>query len=218
MKNILKGRITTLIFISSLVVLMLSLSGCTEGGDTTDSKEYSTDNNNAIEENDVSNNKPNTDNAIEENSDIIYPNSKPYSDVPEHYYAIIGITTEGITLSVYETSDTVESILEWYENKITSLGYEVTVNATIAKISNPQGTFEYGIIVFEKGDDAIAIWAMKEPNQERTIYWVGEGPTDKLLGSTYQSSEYTGTGDSISPTPNYEVEEPQLPSSYKISG
>ena len=44
MKNILKGKITTLIFISSLVILMLSLSGCIGGEDNTGSNDYSTNN------------------------------------------------------------------------------------------------------------------------------------------------------------------------------
>ncbi|MBW9221694.1 hypothetical protein KKP97_01410 [Methanothermococcus sp. SCGC AD-155-C09] len=232
MKNILKVRNITLIFISSLVILMLSLSGCIGGGDNADNNGYSTDNN-AIQENNVSDNKPNTDNTVQgsdtgnnkpgnnnilqENSNIIYPNSKLHDDVPEYYYAIMGITTEGITINAYETSDTVEDVLNWYENKMTSLGYDITMNATIAKISNPQGTFEYGIISFKKENDAIGIWAIGEPTQERTIYFISKGPADKLLGSSYESSEYAETEDDTT-SYNYEVEEPQLPTSDKASG
>ncbi|HIP17196.1 MAG TPA: hypothetical protein EYG76_02695 [Methanothermococcus okinawensis] len=208
MKSILKGRGIPLIFISSLLILAISLSGCMG------SEEDYTSNNNA------NNNKPSTGNTIQENSNLIYPNSKPYSNVPGYYYNIMGITTEGISLSTYETSNkvTVKEILKWYENKLTALGYNVAVNATIAKISSPQGSIEGGVIIFKKENDAIAIWAMTEPTQERTIYFVGKGPVDKLLGSTNQSSEYSEIENPMSSTSNYEVEKPQLPSSDKASG
>ncbi|HIQ39205.1 MAG TPA: hypothetical protein EYH53_04275 [Methanothermococcus okinawensis] len=200
MMNILKENKTILILISSILVLVSSLSGCIGNGNDTDSNEYS------------------TGNTIEIDSNIIYPHSKPCGDVPGYYYNIIGITTEGITLSIYETTDNVEDILKWYRNKLSTLGYDVVVNATIAKISGPYGTIEYGMIIFKREKDAIGIWAMKEPLQERTIYFVGKGPADKILGSV-QPSESTEVGDSTPSTPDYnEVEKPQLPSSDKTSG
>lgn len=204
MKNILEGKSITLIFISAILTLILSLSGCMGGGNNGDNN--------------------NIDNTIQENSNIIYPNSKtPQSEVPKYYQTMLGISREGITLSAYETTDTVEDVLKWYENRITSLGYEVVINGTIAKTSGPQGTVEYGVIAFKRGNDAIGIWVMREPTQGKTIYFVGEGPADKLLGSTSQSYEQSyessETEDSTSSTPDYqEVEKPQLPSSDKTSG
>jgi len=179
------------ILIPSILVITLSLAGCIG-------------------------NESNTGSTVETDSDIVYPNSKVRSDVPQYYYNIIGIATDGITLSIYECDDEVEDILNWYKNKLIVAGYEIAVNTTVAKISGPFGTIEYGMIIFKKGNNAIGIWAMREPFQERTIYFVGKGPVDKLLGST-QTSESTET-ESPTPPTNNEVGKPQLPSLDKTSG
>jgi len=201
MKNILKENSTILIFIST--ILILSLSGCMGNGGNTDNNDHS-----------------GTSSNIVVSSEIVYPNSKPCNDVPGYYYNIMGIATEGITLNVYETSDNVKDILEWYKNKLIAEGYDIAVNTTVAKISGPQGTIEYGMIIFKKDNDATGIWAMRDPIHERTIYFVGKGSADKLLGSTPQtSSENTEMESSTPSTSDYsEVEKPQLPSSDKTSG
>ena len=176
MKNILKGRSTTLICISSLVVLMLSLSGCIED-------EYGASNNkpsniNIIQESSdttypTSNNKPSTSNVI------TYPNSKPCNNVPNYYNNMMEITTEDVTLSMnvigyYETSDTVDNVLNWYENKLTAMGYYVVEYVPTMKISGPQGTYEYGEIIFEKGNYGIGVGVVRDPAQGRTIYYIVE--------------------------------------------
>ena len=154
------------------------------------------------------------DSTTEIDSNNVYPNSRSCTDVPGYYYNIIGVTKEGITLKVYETGDDIGDVLKWYRDKLRGAGYEVALNTTVAKISGPYGTVEYGVVAFKRGEEAIGIWAMRE--DERTIYFVGRGPADKILGST-QPSESTEMEDTTPPT-NNEVEKPQLPSSDRTSG
>jgi len=181
------------------IILILSISCCIGNGDK-------------------DNPYHNNGNRVERDSNIIYPNSKPpYTEVPAYYYTIIGVTTEGINLSVYETKDDVDNVLKWYRNKLTASGYDIVVNMTIAKVSGPQGTVKYGMIIFKREDNAIGIWAMREPHQESTIYFICKGPVDKILGST-QPPENTETENITPSTPDYDVEKPQLPSSDKTSG
>ncbi|HIP83918.1 MAG TPA: hypothetical protein EYH15_00255 [Methanothermococcus okinawensis] len=110
---------------------------------------------------------------------IVYPNSRPIYNIPDYYNNMIKVSMGDISVSMsilgyYETSDTINKVLNWYITKLTSMGYYIVEYIPPVKISSPYGVYEYSYVIFEKGDYGIGIWAVRDPIEGRTIYWIGE--------------------------------------------
>ena len=42
------------------------------------------------------------------------------------------------------------------------------------RILDPYGVYEYSAIIFVKGDYGIGVWIIRDPEEGKTIYWIGE--------------------------------------------
>ena len=155
----------------SLVFLSL-LSGCIEDTSTTSNYEY-----------DLVYPEPkspyDTGDYYDYDYGIVYPNSRPIYDIPENYNNMVEIQMEGMSLKCkilgyYETTDSVQEVLNWYINKFTAQGYYIAEHIPSMRISNPSGVYEYGYVVFGKGDYGIGVWALRDLGEGRTIFWIGE--------------------------------------------
>jgi len=68
----------------------------------------------------------------------------------------------------------------------------VTEELSVATITTPQGSVEWGGVLFKKGDNAVGIWAVSGTEGRGTIYYIFQGPVDKILGPE-GGSDYTQT-------------------------
>ncbi len=131
----------------------------------------------------------------------IYSGSEVYQ-APAFYYQITGIPTEGVTVYVYYTKNAgVDELLRWYKQKLGS--YEIVDETTIMKVQTPQGSFEWGGVIFKKGDRGIGIWAISGSSPEKggCVYYIVEGPLDVFTGKE-----------------KVEVKKKTLPLSDRVSG
>lgn len=121
----------------------------------------------------------------------IYSGSKVYS-VPSFYYQLLGIPAEGVKLSVYYTEEAdPQKVLGWYKEKLSD--YTIVEDIALAEISSPSGTFKWGAVVFQKGNLAVGIWAMRGASIEGgkgTVYFIVEGPA-AVLGSVEGKAKET---------------------------
>ena len=120
-----------------------------------------------------------------------YSGSRLYT-APTFYYQIMGIPTEGVSVKVYYVEKAkVKDILNWYKEKLSD--YEVVQDMAIATVSTPQGSAEWGGVLFKKGDKAVGVWALSGSAVEGgkgTVYYLVEGPADKIVeGSSSSSAE-----------------------------
>ena len=117
----------------------------------------------------------------------IYSGSEVYS-APTFFYQMIGIPTEGISVKVYYVKDaTVSEILNWYKERMKD--YVLAEEIPIVKISTPQGSTEWGAILFQKDGQALGIWAMEGMAVEGgkgVVYYIVKGPIEKLVGEKEQ--------------------------------
>ncbi|MBO8181886.1 MAG: hypothetical protein H0Z28_03720 [Archaeoglobus sp.] len=129
----------------------------------------------------------------------VYGNSKMYS-APTFYYQILGIPTEGVSVEVYYVENAkVKDILNWYKEKLSD--YEIVQDMAVATVSTPQGSAEWGGILFKKGDEAVGIWAISGTAVEGgkgTVYYIVKGPVDKLAGSAEYEAEQLPSSDQAS--------------------
>ncbi len=113
----------------------------------------------------------------------LYSGSKSYS-APANYYQIINLPTQGVQIKTYyvENADASE-IINWYKSHMN--GWEMDEEIPVTSVSTPQGEFEWGAVLFKKGDEGAGIWAMSGIAVESgkgAIYYVVTGPYDKLKG------------------------------------
>ena len=101
---------------------------------------------------------------------------------------MIGIPIEGIEVKIYYVEDaTVNELLSWYKEKIKD--YKLIEEIPIVKISTPQGSTEWGAILFQKDGQALGIWAMEGMAVEGgkgVVYYIVKGPIEKLVGEKEQ--------------------------------
>lgn len=135
----------------------------------------------------------------------VYSGSKVYS-APTFYYQLLGIPTEGVTVHIYYTEEAdVEKILNWYKEKLKD--YEIVEDIAIVKVGAPQGSVEWGAVIFKKENRAVGIWAMSGASIEGgkgTVYYVVEGPIEELISETAQEKE----GEELPPSDVVSGEEP----------
>lgn len=113
-----------------------------------------------------------------------YGGSKVYS-APTFYYQIIGVPTEGVSVKAYQVENAnARDILNWYKSKLSD--YEVVEEMSVATVTTPQGSAEWGTILFKKGDKGVGIWAVSGSSIEGggAVYFIVEGPIDKLIGES----------------------------------
>jgi len=148
-----------------------------------------------------------------------YEGSKVYS-APTFYYQLMGIPTEGVTVKVYYVENgKVKDILNWYKEKLSD--YEIVQDMAIATINTPQGSVEWGGVLFKKGGEAIGIWAISGTPVEGgkgTVYYFVKGPADKLTGEDL-GSEPAGEKEQLPPSDQASGEEPlkRYPGSVMLS-
>ncbi len=145
-----------------------------------------------------------------------YEGSKVYS-APSFYYQLMGIPTEGATVEVYfvENGD-VGEILNWYKQKLSD--YEIVEDIAVVTVNTPQGSAEWGGVLFKKGNEAVGIWAVGGTAVEEgkgAVYYIAKGPADKLLGSSAPSTE----AENLPPSDQASGEEPveRYPESVMLS-
>jgi hypothetical protein len=128
----------------------------------------------------------------------IYKGSKAYT-APAFYYQLMGIPAEGVTVEVYYVEDArVREVLEWYRERMSD--YEIISEIRITTVKTPQGSAEWGGVLFRKGNEAVGIWAMSGVAVEGgkgCVYYVVRGPAEVFAE---------------------EVEREQLPASDQASG
>lgn len=135
-----------------------------------------------------------------------YSGSKVYT-ASIFYSQVLGIPTEGVTVEVYQVENAkVGDILSWYKEKMSD--YEIVQDRAIGTVNTPQGSIEWGGVLFKKGNEAVGIWAMSGSAVEgkSTIYYIVKGPADKLFGESEPEIEQLPTSDQASgeePVPRY---------------
>lgn len=121
--------------------------------------------------------------AAEEAGIPIYAGSEAYR-APTFLYQIIRIPTEGISVKVYYVRDaTASEILSWYKEKMKDK--KLINEIRISRASTPQGSVEWGGLLFQEDSKAIGIYAMSGSMIEKgrgTIYYIMEGPIEKFVG------------------------------------
>ncbi|MEM2293977.1 MAG: hypothetical protein QXK93_08295 [Candidatus Bathyarchaeia archaeon] len=121
-----------------------------------------------------------------------------------YYYQALSIPSDGVIVKVYFVEGaTAGEILNWYKRNMA--GYEIVEEYGIATISTPEGSVEWGAIIFKKGGDGVGIWALsgtsiKVDGKQGAIYCVVTGNIERL------------TSEKPTPTPS------GLPSSDQVSG
>ncbi|MEM1916276.1 MAG: hypothetical protein QXU00_03210 [Ignisphaera sp.] len=86
----------------------------------------------------------------------VYRGSIEYS-LASYYYTLLGIPREGHKGVIYKVyfveNATVRDILNWYKNNLA--GYEVAADYGISTISTPEGSIEWGAIMFKKDREGL---------------------------------------------------------------
>ncbi|MEM0490192.1 MAG: hypothetical protein QXH73_03140 [Ignisphaera sp.] len=123
-----------------------------------------------------------------------------------YYYTLLGIPREGVIYKVYLVGNaTAKDILNWYKSNLA--GYEVVADYGINTISTPEGSVEWGAILFKKDREGVGIWALsgaptKVDGKPGTVYCIVVGDIEKL------------TSEGITTTPVSEG----LPNSDQVGG
>lgn len=121
-----------------------------------------------------------------------------------YYYHALSIPSDGVIVKVYFVEGaSAGEILNWYKSDMA--GYEIVEEYGIATISTPEGSVEWGAIIFKKGSDGVGVWALsgtptKVDGKQGAIYCVVTGKIERLTG--------------VRPTPTPSG----LPSSDQVSG
>ncbi|WP_086976040.1 hypothetical protein [Archaeoglobus fulgidus] len=145
-----------------------------------------------------------------------YSGSKVYS-APTLYSQLIGVPTEGVSVKAYTVENAnAKDILSWYKEKLSD--YEIVNEMSVVQMTTPQGSAEWGAILFKKGDKGVGIWAMSGSGVEGggAVYFIVEGPIDKLTG---ESGEAGGAGEQLPASDQASGEEPvkRYPGSVMLS-
>ncbi len=113
----------------------------------------------------------------------VYSGSEVYS-AQSFFYQMMGIPLEGLSVHVYYLKEgSVKDILEWYKGKLSD--YEMVQEIKLSSVTTPQGSMEWGGIIFRKGDRGVGIWAISGKSIESgkgVMYYIVTGPWDKLMG------------------------------------
>lgn len=113
----------------------------------------------------------------------VYSGSKEQS-LASYYYSALGIPTEGVVVKVYFVEGaTASKILDWYKKNMP--GYEIVGEEVITRMSTPEGSVEWGAVMFKKGNEGVGIWALsgaptKVDGKEGAIYCIVTGNIEKL--------------------------------------
>ncbi|MEM1731243.1 MAG: hypothetical protein QXY26_08985 [Ignisphaera sp.] len=79
---------------------------------------------------------------------LVYSGSREHF-LANYYYQALHIPSEGVVTKVYFVGDvTAKEILDWYKSNL--VGYKVVAEYGITTISTPEGSIEWGAIVFKK--------------------------------------------------------------------
>ena len=130
----------------------------------------------------------------------IYANSQSYSVSP-FILQIVRIPTEGVTIKAYYVKNaSVQDVLNWYKEKMKE--YTLLNEIRYTKISVPQGSVEFGGMIYRKGNTAIGIWAMGGnfiEGGKGVVYYIGTGPVEKLYGNkTAEKGKELPSSDTVS--------------------
>ena len=131
----------------------------------------------------------------------VYEGSQSYQ-ASLMFSQMMHIPQEGVTIKAYYVKDaSVSDVLGWYENNLN--GYELVDRISITTITTPQGSAEWGGLLFRKGEEAVGIWAMGGSAVEGgkgVVYYVAKGPASVIIGGSSSTQKE------------------KLPSSDKVSG
>ncbi|MCY0867787.1 MAG: hypothetical protein OWQ48_00940 [Desulfurococcus sp.] len=115
------------------------------------------------------------------------PGSKLYS-LPLVYYEPLGIPGEGYTISSYFIEgNTAGNVLAWFNSSLAAKGYEFVGGVGLTSITTQNGTVQYGVIVFKKGDEGVGVWAVSGSSvivegKTRTVYIIVKDGIEGLTG------------------------------------
>ncbi len=115
----------------------------------------------------------------------LYGGSKEYS-LAVYYYQALSIPSDEVVVRVYFVEGAVaKEILNWYKNNLA--GYDIVGEYGIVTISTPEGSVEWGAIIFKRGNDGVGIWALsgtptKVDGKQGAIYCVVTGNIERLIG------------------------------------
>ncbi|MEM4465261.1 MAG: hypothetical protein QXJ95_06875 [Ignisphaera sp.] len=135
---------------------------------------------------------------------LVYSGSREHF-LANYYYQALHIPSEGVVTKVYFVGDvTAKEILDWYKSNL--VGYKVVAEYGITTISTPEGSIEWGAIVFKKDGDGIGIWALsgtptKVDGKQGAVYCVVVGDIEKLISektTTTPTSEGLPYSDQVS--------------------
>ena len=135
-----------------------------------------------------------------------------------YYYQALGIPGNEVVVRVYLVEGAVANeILNWYRSNLA--GYEIVEEYGVATISTPEGSVEWGAIIFKRGSDGIGIWALsgaptKVDGKQGAIYCVVIGNIERLTGE-----KLTPTPSGLPPSDQIRGEEPiqRYPGSVMLS-
>jgi len=144
----------------------------------------------------------------------VYPGSEQYA-FPTTYSSIMGIPSNGVIIKSYKVSGAnIEDILNWYENKMNSSGWEFQERYPVTTISAASGSVSFGGVLFKKEDVGEGIWAWRISSQGGETFYViatgswskfsGGGEVDQLPGSDQAQGEEPVQRYSGSVMTNYE--------------
>ena len=134
----------------------------------------------------------------------VYSGSREHS-LANYYYQALYIPSEGVISKVYFVGDvTAKEILDWYKSSLA--GYEVVAEYGITTISTPEGSLEWGAILFKKDREGVGIWALsgtptKVDGKQGAVYCVVVGDIEKLISEktiTTPTSEGLPYSDQVS--------------------
>ncbi len=147
-----------------------------------------------------------------------YSGSKVYS-APTFYSQLVGVPTEGVSVKAYQVENAnARDILDWYKKELSD--YEIVDEVSVTTVTTPQGSAEWGAVLFKKGDRGVGIWAMSGSSIEGggAVYFIVEGPIDKLTGESGGAAG-GAAGEELPPSDQASGEEPveRYPGSVMLS-